>query len=164
MALVSNNLQIRLSGTDQLETLPSVYVRFNASFAFIQSIADGDGAGEAENIAAVVANATTGGTTYDLTAFPGPFDNTLTFTAIKAILLYNQSVTAGEGIVVGAASTTPFVGPLGGTTPTITVLPGNAIALTNFSAAGWSTSGATNLKLTALAGAPKYTLYIVGLT
>lgn len=57
--------------------------------------------------------------------------------------------TACTGITIGAAGSNPFVGPLGGTAPTITLPSGGWIAFARSDATGWSSAAgsADNLQV-----------------
>lgn len=59
---------------------------------------------------------------------------------IKAIFIFAAAANTNS-VVVGAAASNPFTGPLGGTTPTLTVAPGGMILLTN--PAGWAVTATT---------------------
>ena len=72
--------------------------------------------------------------------------NPINLVKVKAILVVNAATAAGEDLTIGANATTPFLGPLGGTTPTIKCEAGSPLLLVNY-VDGWSTSGANNLKI-----------------
>lgn len=90
-----------------------------------------------------------------------PFGNVLNFARIKAILVRASSKNT-DTVVVGNAGSTPFLGPLAGTTPTVAVSPGGAYMVTA-PPSGWTVGSNVNLKL-ASGGATSisYDLVIVG--
>lgn len=65
---------------------------------------------------------------------------TMTFAKIKAIVIKASALNTNT-VVVGAG-TNPFLGPLGGTTPTIAIPPGGTVVLTA-PVAGWTVTPAT---------------------
>lgn len=89
--------------------------------------------------------AASGDTTLDLSALIDPMGVDLAFAKVKAILV---KAAAGNtnNVVIGAAGSNPFLGPLGGTTPTISVPPGG-VAMLTAPKGGWTVSTAVNLKL-----------------
>lgn len=90
-----------------------------------------------------------------------PLNNTVVFTAIKAIMVEADS-TNTNNIVIGNG-TNPFVGPFGAGTHTIAVEPGGVALLATNSAAGWSVSAGTAdvLKLANSAGGSAVTGRII---
>lgn len=110
------------------------------------TLANGTGSNQADLVYADQRTiAASGSETLDLTALVGPLGEVVSFAKVKAILI---KAAAGNtnNVVVGDAAVDPFTGPLGGTTPTITVPPGG-VALLTAPAAGWSTTSATDLKV-----------------
>lgn len=83
--------------------------------------------------------------TLDLSSLVGPLGEAVAFAKIKAILI-KASPNNTNSVIVGAAGSNPFLGPLGGTTPTLTIPPGGEILLAA-PKAGWAVSTAVNLKL-----------------
>lgn len=76
---------------------------------------------------AVIKNATTGDTALDLTALATINSGTLNFGFMRFIIFHvpaklstGADAPAGCKLTIGAASSNPFLGQLGGTTPTIT--------------------------------------------
>jgi len=65
---------------------------------------------------------------------------TLTFAKVKAI--YVKAAAANSNNVVVGAATNPFVGPLGGTTPTISIKPGQMMLVTATDV-GWTVTAST---------------------
>lgn len=80
------------------------------------------------------------------------FGASVVATAIKLIHIKNTSTT--QTLTVGGA-TNPFLGPMGGTTPTQTIPPGQSLTWPNFTATGWAISGGVNdsLKIANSSGA-----------
>lgn len=91
----------------------------------------------------------TGVQTLDLNALVTESGGTLNLATVREITISNQATNPAHVIIVGAAATTPFVGPFGGTTPTIKVEPGETkvIACKPLGSGGYPTTGANNLKL-----------------
>lgn len=71
-----------------------------------------------------------------------PFGSTLNFARIKAILIEARAANTNN-VVIGNAVANPFLGPLGGTTPTVTLPPGGVLLLVA-PASGWTVADATN--------------------
>lgn len=103
---------------------------------------------EAPQQSYVALTGVTGAQTIDLTAVTRPGGSTFNFGHVREITIQNLSTTATNVLTVGAAGSTPFVGPFGGTTHTIKVEAGETktIACKPYGT-GYSTSGAANLKL-----------------
>jgi hypothetical protein len=90
----------------------------------------------------------TGAVTLDLTALTGPAGEAVNLAGIRSITVHNLATNAAHVLTVGAAASDPFLGPLGGTAPTIDVEPGAAVPFCNKpTGAPYSTTGATDLKL-----------------
>lgn len=101
--------------------------------------------------------------TLDLTALTGGVGDT-SFAAIKSITFINhETAGGGKDVTVGAAASTPFTGPLGGTTPTIDVQAGTSLPWVNPEAAGWACGTNKNLKLDPGANAITLSLVIAGI-
>lgn len=102
------------------------------------------------------------GETLNLTSsLTDPFGNTLNFARVKAILVAAAS-TNTDNVVMGAAGSNPFLGPLGGTTPTVAVPPGGTMMVTA-PPSGWTVGSAVNLKFASGGSTSiKYNLVIVG--
>lgn len=104
-------------------------------------------------------------TVHDLTALTAAATNTGlgAFAKIKVLHVQNnEAADSGKDIIVGANATTPFVGPLGGTTPTITVKAGCSLLIYDLSTAGWTCSTAKFLKLDPGANNVSVTLTLAG--
>lgn len=69
------------------------------------------------------------------------FGATLTFGHVKAIYI-KAKTTNTNSVVVGGAASNPFLGPLGGTTPTLTIPPGGFLLLVH-PGAGWAVTAST---------------------
>lgn len=90
-----------------------------------------------------------------------------TITAAEIMLLDVQAAAGNTNdVVVGGAASNAFVGPLGGTTPTIAVKPGERVTLV--SKAGWPVTAGTGdiLKVTNGGGTTpvSYTVTLIGRT
>lgn len=69
------------------------------------------------------------------------FGATLTFATVKAIMIKAAAGNTND-VVVGGAASNAFVGPFGGTTPTVAVKPGGFLLL--FApATGWTVTAST---------------------
>ena len=80
-------------------------------------------------------------------------NNAAAFARVKAILLINTTPASavGAGIILAGGASDPFVGPLGGTGPTVTANPGGGIVLLAApDAAAWAVASgsACNVTLT----------------
>jgi hypothetical protein len=102
-----------------------------------KTLSDGTGAGQANKVYVddftIAASGTLdfdlAGSLVDVLGVP------VVFTAIKEILIV--AADGNTNNVVMGPGTSPFLGPLGGTTPTVSVVPGGHLKLSNPSAAGW---------------------------
>lgn len=160
MALSDTNVKFSLD-TNETAVVGKGTRSYPVSFSFQPTkLTDGTGADQAQKVATVDDSVTAAAAdTHDLQAIVGPF-GTVNFTAIKELWIYNKG---NADLIVGNAAANPWLGPLGGTTPTITVPPGMCLPLLNHTAAGWAVSGsAKNLKIDAASGTQAYELYIVG--
>lgn len=81
----------------------------------------------------------------DLNALTDSLGRTINFAKVKALHI-RAKATNVNNVVVGAAGSNPFLGPLGGTTPTITLPPGGILLLVA-PAAGWSSANGATDKL-----------------
>lgn len=90
--------------------------------------------------------------------------NTIVFVKVKAILIRARSTNTND-VVIGAAASNPFLGPLSGTAPKITLPPGG-LALLAAPVNGWtSADGAADSLKIANSGAGTgvdYDIVIVG--
>lgn len=93
-----------------------------------------------------------------------PFGNVLTFTEINAIEV-RADPTNVNNVVVGGAASNPWVGPWGGTTPTIAIPPGGRWLIVH-PGAGWPVVASTGDLLKILNGgagtAVNYDIKIIG--
>jgi hypothetical protein len=116
--------------------------------AYSKSLLTGTGSSQADKVFSdqrtIVASSSE---TLDLTALTDPFGVTLTFAKVKAILIVASANNTND-VVIGNAASNPFLGPLAGTTPTITLKPGGAVLLTA-PVGGWTVtdSSTDNLKV-----------------
>jgi hypothetical protein len=159
MALQDTTLQSLLHGGTTL-THQGIPVQFNVNQSKSVVLTNGTGTDQADEATTLKTTAITAGATYDLNAMTSPF-GTIDFATIKVLRIVNNSTTASENIVVGNAASTPFLGPLSAGTTTITIPPGNYVEMTNRDA-GWSTTGANNLKIASTLATPEFELTIVG--
>ena len=79
-----------------------------------------------------------------------PLGVTLTCVTIKAIIFKAAAANTND-VVVGAAGSNPFLGPLGGTTPTVAVRPGGILMMVA-PATGWAVNASTAHLLKVLNG------------
>jgi hypothetical protein len=120
--------------------------------AFAALLASGTGTGQADKIFSDKRTIAASGTdTLDLTALTDPLGAALAFAKVKAIMI-RAAPGNTNNVVIGAAASNPFLASLGGTTPTITLKPGDMALL--FSQAGWPVTDSSNdqLKLANSAG------------
>jgi len=93
------------------------------------------------------------------------FGATLTFTSIKAIVVTAASANTND-VIIGGSATNPFETFLGGTSPSVTVVPGGSFAIVNPEATGYVVTAATGdiLRLTNSAGGTTvdYDIIIIG--
>jgi len=106
---------------------------------------DGTGAGQASKIFA--SRRSIGASATDDIDLAGALVNDLgdavVLSAVKALLV--RHVSGGNAAVIGLG-TNPFLGPLGGTTPTFTVPVGGEMMVVNPSAGGWTVgAGASDI-------------------
>ncbi len=83
--------------------------------------------------------------TLNLNSLTDPVGSSINFATVKFIKIRADKANTNN-VVVGNAGSTPFLGPLGGTTPTVTIPPGG-VALFTAPPAGWTTASANNLKV-----------------
>ena len=127
-----------------LTKAPTHGVAIEQKFAFGVGLQfeDGSGAGQASKIFA--SRRSINASANDDIDLSGALVNDLgdpvVLTAVKAILI--RHVSGGNPAVVGVGSA-PFLGPLGGTTPTISVPVGGEFMIVNPSAGGWPVTATT---------------------
>lgn len=111
---------------------------------FEKSLASGTGAAQADLI--FHDKRTIAATTNDDLDLAGSLTDacgaTLTFAKVKLIYIENPSGNDGD-VVVGAAASNQFVGPLGGATHTIAIKPGGCLLLASPVNAGWTVAAGT---------------------
>lgn len=111
------------------------------------SYVTGSGAGGADGYFAAAINiAASGSQTWDLTSQTDPLGQALDFVRVKAVIVLADAANTNDIVLEGGAST-PYLGPLGGTTPTLNVRPGGMALYMDPGATGYLTSGSNNLKL-----------------
>jgi|GEM_PF-951274 len=139
---------------------------FGMEQAAIASFAPGTGAGKADVLFAdrrtLAASATEN---LDLAgALTDPLGAAATFGHVKAIYV-KAALTNTNNVVFGGAASNAFVGPLGGTTPTVTIPPGG-FQLFVHPGVGWTVTPATGdlLKLANSGGTTgvQYDVMIIG--
>lgn len=82
----------------------------------------------------------------DLNALTDPVTGAaINFAKIKAILIRAAAANTNN-VVVGAAASNPFLGPLGGTAPTLTLKPGDSVLLAA-PKDGWSSANGASDQL-----------------
>ncbi len=93
-----------------------------------------------------------------------PLGVTVTFVTVKAIIIKAAAANTND-VIVGGAGSNPFVGPFGGTTPTVAVRPGGILMLVA-PATGWTVNASTAHLLKVLNGGAgtgvTYDVIIVG--
>jgi hypothetical protein len=138
----------------------------NLNSSLSKSVANGTGLNQANALYIDDFSIAASGTlNIDLTSLTDRFGAALSFSKVKEILLITDATNIND--VVYGNGTNPFVGPLSVGTATVTVKPGNAFHVSNYSAAGWTVTDTTadTIKLansgsgTAVTG----TIVIVGL-
>jgi hypothetical protein len=87
-------------------------------------------------------------TSVDLTNLADWIGNAVDFARVKVLMVEHLPTSlATAGVVVGNAGSNPFTGWLGGTTPTITLLPGEFFVVGGATAAGQVVSGTHKILL-----------------
>ncbi len=121
---------------------------WNASAAADIVLATGVAANKADLVyAATLTIAASGNQTLNLAngSLLNPIGEAVTFVKIKTISIVALAANTND-VVIGAAGSNPFVGPFGGTAPTIAVKPGGRVLLCN-TIDGWTVGSGVNLKL-----------------
>lgn len=98
--------------------------------------------------------------TLDLTALTGGEGDT-SFAKVFAFSIQNNATTAGSDVTFGGAAADEFVFGQSAAA-TLDVAPGQTFALATTAAAGWTTTGATDLKLDPGAATLTATVTIIG--
>lgn len=150
-------LSLTWSGIQQSLFLGLNSYKYTAVFNFQQVYTSGG----FNNMASLLANASTSPTVYDLTNMvnDNPLVTPITFASINGILIENNDPT--NDIIIAPNASNPFAWSLGGTSPTDTIEPGDARVW--FSAAGWPVSGSVKeFSITASGGTPQFHIEIFG--
>lgn len=146
------------AGTLSTATAPLAYT---ASYA----LANGTAANQANHFfSASYTGASTSGNSHDLAGgLTDAFGSTITFTAIKTIVVKAAATNTGNVIVGGAASNT-FASMFGDATDTVVLKPGGIVVLHDPSAAGYAVTASTGdiLKIAASSGTVDYDLILIG--
>lgn len=168
MTLQSGSVQVRVSGGVQ-RLVAGYNIDFNFNAQSTLAFADGTGVLQGNAWYAYEGAGSVAGTTLDLTTLVTPL-GTLTLTAIKAMIFLNPSIVAAETLIIGAAASTQFIGPISAATTTITIpacsntANPNVSIHTNDSAAGWVVDSThKSLKHASGSGTPAIAIYILGI-
>jgi hypothetical protein len=156
-AKIKAAIEYRKTGSPDLGTAEAKYAGADPI-----DLASGTGSNQADLVYSDTRTlAASANETLDLTSLIGPLGEAVNFAKIKAILI---KAAAGNtnNVVVGDAAADPFLGPLGGTTPTIAIPPGGEVLLAA-PVGGWATSGATDLKVANSAGSTGVTYTIIAI-
>jgi hypothetical protein len=78
--------------------------------------------------------------TDDLSALTG-YVGATAYTKVKILAITNNDTVAGHNVVFSGGASNPFVGKLGGTTPTHTIGPGETLLMFDLTAAGMTVDG-----------------------
>jgi hypothetical protein len=101
--------------------------------------------GYAKNGAIYLSLAASTPVTVDMTATSGTATSSGGDTAFATAFDLQLTNLGAQDVIVGNAASHPFLGPLGGTTPTIVIPAGSSVHLSSI--AGWSITGGTNNNL-----------------
>jgi hypothetical protein len=131
------------------------------------AIADGTGADQANNLFSD--ERTLAASTSESLDLAGSLANalgaTLTFSAIKAIMIVADAANTND-VVVGGAASNAFVGPFADATDKISIGPGDFVLITRRSAAGWAVAAGTGdlLKIanSAAGSSVSYKIIVIG--
>lgn len=130
-------------------------------------LADGTGDGQANAIFESKGRSISASSneTHDLSGgLTDPLGAAVAFTAVKAIEI-RAADTNTNNVVIGAAGSNPFLGPLGGTSPTIAIPPGGRLMLIA-PHTGWAVTNSSNDSLkvanSGSGSAVKYDIKIIG--
>ena len=138
-ATLAASIKALLTGTADMGTPQQDFIE-----AFSVALTNGTGADQANNVFAD--QRSIGAASSESLDLAGGLTNalgaTLTFTAIKAIMI-QALATNGGNITVGGAASNAFVGPFGDVSDTIVLGPGDMVMLTRRSAAGMAVTAGT---------------------
>lgn len=123
--------------------LSAVSQKFGDAINAVITLESGTGSGQADKIfmddRTLAASATEN---LDLAgSLTDAFGATITFATVKAILVIAKAANTND-VVIGGAASNGFVGPFGGTTPTVSVKPGG-LALMVAPKTGWTVTAST---------------------
>ena len=113
------------------------------------TFANGNGADQANRLwrssRSLAASASEDIDLYDFSGAIDPQGSTYALVKVKALLIRNTSTDNGSTLTIGAAASNPWTGPLGGTSPTITLTPGTATqgVLVLVNGTGWTVTDAS---------------------
>ena len=103
----------------------------------------GAAAGQADDVFETVLNiAASGNLALDLSALTDPLGGSLAALRVKGIIILADETNVNDIVFEGGASN-PFLGPLGGTTPTLNTQPGGITVLATPTAAAWAINAST---------------------
>lgn len=141
------------------------------SFSYSKTLAAGTGAGAANKIYVVQNDtgiASSSSVTLDLQSLTDMFDDSISFTKIRAIYLENASTSSGADLVVGAAAATQWGSAtafISATDATVLIPSGASLMAICTNTAGWAVGASTkSLKLAnaSTTATLPYKLVIVG--
>ncbi len=159
------NINARFDETSSLDLRTGAVT---AKISKLLTLLDGSGAGQCNKLfvpstAPSVAQSTN--TDYDLSGSLAGSFGTVVFTAVKAIIVVADAANLGALTLFGG--TNPFLGPLGGTTPTYTLIAGQPAVFARTDATGWAVTGASNdnfrIATAATTGTYSWDLLIAGI-
>jgi hypothetical protein len=127
-------------------------VTFQFAQPFEVALAAGTGSGKADKVFSdhrtLVASASEN---LDLAGvLTDPFGAAITCVKVKSLTFHAKSTNVND-VVVGGAASNGFIGPFGGTTPTVAVPPGGFFSIAH-PGAGWTVTAATGDLLKVLNG------------
>jgi hypothetical protein len=100
---------------------------------------------------------------YDLSSLPAAAAGTAVTAKVKVFAIFNHETVAGHDITFAGGAATPWVGPLGGTTPTYVIGPGESMTFYALSTAGFTVDGTHKLwKVTPGAYTANYSVVVAG--
>lgn len=136
------NIGIRFDETAALDLRTG---SVSAKIAKLLTLLDGSGAGQVSKLyvpASAPSIAQSVNTDYDLSGSLAGSFGTVAFTAVKALIVVADASNPGALTLFGG--TNPFLGPLSGTTPAYSLLPGQPVVMTRTDATGWAIVNSTN--------------------
>lgn len=146
------------AGTLSTATAPLDYT---VSYA----LANGTAANQANHFfSAAYTGASTSGNSHDLAGgLTNAFGATITFTAVKTIVVKASADNSGN-VIIGGAASNAFASMFGDATDTVVLKPGGILVLHDPSAAGYAVTVGTDdiLKIAASTGTVDYDLILIG--